>query len=355
MKQFTMNPNGDYAAVLAKINTEQQEKILLSIIAQGRFDDVLRMVNDGYIVTIPVLEALRNSGASETMEAIFEGEFNCRETTELGYYLIAFFGDEQAAKFFRSKIDATPKFVTPKARISHDAWARMLSFVSEQALINVQMWDELLRRHHWSSLIMNGRQDLVIDHLSSMTLNDRICAANALCQAGLQEYCLRHEQPLWLVFMPHNGASRLLTEGMYSLLYKHRGDVKEMSKDALLDAMCKQSNGRDVLFANREYAALIRNGYGSMLAAKGLWKELAEEGDFKHINWKRWYKEESADTSTIYQRDRLDYMLRMAAEAGEYDFLLQAKQHRLLFEKKQYRLWWQSLSIKKNLLSLLRF
>ena len=350
-----MTPNGNYASVLAKLGAEQQEKILLSVIAQGRFDDVLRMVEDGYIVTILVLEALRNNGAFTTMEAIFAGKFCCQDPLELGFYLTAFFGEAKAARFFRSKMDTTSEYVNSKTEISHGAWARMLRFIPEQALIEEQMWDELLRRHQWEALIQNGQQDVVINRFSSMTVNEKLSAADALCKAGMQEYCLKHEHPQWLIFMLHNGATRLLAEGMYSLLYKHRDEVKEMNKNTLLNALCKHSNGRDVLFDNREYAVLIRNGYGDMLAQKGLWKELANENAFEYIDWQRWYAEESADTSTIYQRDKLEYMLHKAAEAGQYELLQQAKQHWLLWRAKQYRLWWQSFAFKKWLLSFRLF
>lgn len=369
MTKFSQSPNADFIPLLDKMDSKEQEKVLLSIIAQSRFEYVIQMVRNGYRISVTVLEALRNSGQITVIEDILNGEFlysdgnggrsNLMSSDNSCFcaYLTTFFGAPQAAAYFRHKADAANK---KGNRAIATGWERMLNTISNDDLVKQEMWAELFKRKAWKHLAANGQHDIIIRGFRSLPTIERKEAAKSLythsrlSREDLLERILKLGIPEWLVFMPRLGVQRLFKEGLFTLLYQYRKEVVEMNSLQLLNEFCKYEKGRKLLFEQCEFDTLIANGCFDLLVKAGMWSELAKANAFKAIDWKKWLMQEHAVSSPGRRSDRLSFLYQKAAEDGKFWILLEDKQRKLLFKKKQYCLWCQTISIGRCMSNVIR-
>lgn len=369
MSKFSQSPNADFIPLLDKMDFKEQEKVLLSIIAQSRFEYVIQMVRNGYRISVTVLEALRNSGQITVIEDILNGEFSYSDGNSgrsnlmssdascFCAYLTAFFGAPQAAAYFRHKADAANQ---KGNRAAATGWERMLNAISNDDLVKQEMWAELFRRKAWKDLSANGQHDLIINGFQALAVIERkeaaknLYAHSCLSKEDLLERILQLEAPEWLVFMPRLGVQRLFKEGHFKLLYQYRKDVVEMDGQQLLNEFCKYERGRRLLFEQCEFNTLIANGCSYLLVKAEMWSKLAQADAFDAINWKKWHSQEQAVSSPGRRSQRLDFLYQKAVEAGQFWLLREDNKRMLLLKHRQYRMWWQTFSLVRGLSSVIR-
>lgn len=311
---------------------QNQEKVLLCVIAQKRYQQLIPMIRSGYKITPILLETLKWSGQRQIIFSMlagnfaYDGEYN---------FLLSFFsellGEAEAAEYI-------VHMARQKTGDSKKNWLRLMSMLSNEQLEKNSCWSILADREVWEILEKNSRFDEII---LSENVHNRQAAANILFRRGKIERIIELGKFDWFKYIP-DGEEVLLKYGQFTLLYSIRQKLNWKQRKEMFNKLCETHEGRCFLYRNGEYQELLTRCHFEQFRGNQLWALKFHPSNPENVDWKRWIADAKENNLPLV----LENIYQTAANSQQWQLLAEEKQHRLLWTKQQFAWWWKSLTGK---------
>ena len=136
---------------------QEQEKVLLNIIAQGEYQQLPQMVKNGYPLSMTVLETLRWSRLTSLIIRLLKKEFAyVGDNAALFDFLQTLLGEKQAARLIMEESQKNENC------LEEHPLAGLLIYLPPEMLAENGFWDKLKQNHEWQILAKYGHIDDVI-------------------------------------------------------------------------------------------------------------------------------------------------------------------------------------------------
>ena len=136
---------------------QEQEKVLLNIIAQGEYQQLPQMVKNGYPLSMTVLEPLRWSRQTSLIIRLLKKEFAyVGDNAALFDFLQTLLGEKQAARLIVEESQKNENC------LEEHPLAGLLIYLPPEMLAENGFWDKLKQNHEWQILAKYGHIDDVI-------------------------------------------------------------------------------------------------------------------------------------------------------------------------------------------------
>ncbi len=322
------------------LTLKNQEKVLLCIIAQKLYCQIIPMTRSGYKITPTVLEAMKWSRQwKQLLPMLLVENFPYQGDYAI---LLSFLNETMGS-------NATAEYIIHAARQRNNTnqkyWLRLLNMLSDEQLEKNHCWDILAQKEKWDILEKNRRFDEII---LSENVHDTQTAANILFRHEMIGRIIELKKFDWLKYIP-DGEDILLKYGKFEILYFLKQMLSWKKRKEMFDQLCQTPEGRLFLYKQGEYEALLMHGHFDLFAENHQWTNYPELDDMGNIYWIRWI--DYAHQNNLPRL--LENIYQAAAGNGKYQLLANEKQYQLLANAKQYRLLWKNRQFVLCLKSLL--
>ena len=173
---------------------QEQEKVLLNIIAQGEYQQLPQMVKNGYPLSMTVLETLRWSRQTSLIIRLLKKEFAyVGDNAALFDFLQTLLGEKQAARLIVEESQKNENC------LEEHPLAGLLIYLPPEMLAENGFWDKLKQNHEWQILAKYGHID---DVILMETWTYPAEAAKVLSEYQAEKRIVELKKYLWLVKMP---------------------------------------------------------------------------------------------------------------------------------------------------------
>ena len=170
---------------------QEQEKVLLNIIAQGEYQQLPQMVKNGYPLSMTVLETLRWSRQTSLIIRLLKKEFAyVGDNAALFDFLQTLLGEKQAARLIVEESQKNENC------LEEHPLAGLLIYLPPEMLAENGFLDKLKQNHEWQILAKNGHID---DVILMETWTYPAEAAKVLSEYQAEKRIVELKKYLWLV------------------------------------------------------------------------------------------------------------------------------------------------------------
>ena len=303
------------------LTISDQEKIMLTIIAQGLSERIILMVKNDFKLTINILEALKWSYKKDVITTILNDEF---EYFGENKYLLSFLNNLYGEKGSAEIISRNAK---KEGKTAKNCWKHLLKKLSVQQLEENELWLELSKRGEWNILAKHNRFDEIILNPHG---NHPAEAAALLYKYGMIDRIIELKKFYWLTKIL-GGEEILWQYKQFSILYTARGSLNKWTEEDVWRRFCSSKEGQAYLYEREEYQVLLRYQCFDLFIQKQNWNILAKYNYYLLINWQEWL--EKAKSSIV--ETELRHLFECAVEGKRWDLLADNKQYWLLIKNKQ--------------------
>ncbi len=309
---------------------KEQEKVLLNIIAQKGYQQLPQMVENGYTLSMTVLETLRWSGQTDLIVRLLKKGFTyiC-SYMDLFNFLQVLLGEKQVARLIMEESKKDGKHPL----------ARLLSYLPSEILAENGFWDTLKQRGEWRILAKYGHIDDLI--LTEIPYPSEIAEiAKVLSEYQAEKRIVELKRYELLVRMP-GGSDLLWQEKQFKILFENRKSLYSWSEKKTCQKLCSCPEGQELLYQNGErgWDILLSHGCFDPFREHGEWRFLLKKGYPDAINWDQWLRNVLASGSEL----EIGHFYEDAGKAGQWHILVENGQSRLLLRMGKYHLFIKSL------------
>ena len=311
---------------------QEQEKVLLNIIAQGEYQQLPQMVKNGYPLSMTVLETLRWSRQTSLIIRLLKKEFAyVGDNAALFDFLQTLLGEKQAARLIVEESQKNENC------LEEHPLAGLLIYLPPEMLAENGFWDKLKQNHEWQILAKYGHIDYVI-LMETWTYPAE--AAKVLSEYQAEKRIVELKKYLWLVKMP-DGPDLLWQEKQFDILFQNRNRLNGWSEEETCKKLCSCPEGCEFLYQAGKSGRdiLLSHGCFEPFRKHGEWTFLIRKKRPDAVDWQKWREEALASGS----KRTLQLFYQEAARAEKWQILVEDGQHLLLLLHGQFRLFGKSL------------
>ena len=311
---------------------QEQEKVLLNIIAQGEYQQLPQMVKNGYPLSMTVLETLRWSRQTSLIIRLLKKEFAyVGDNAALFDFLQTLLGEKQAARLIVEESQKNENC------LEEHPLAGLLIYLPPEMLAENGFWDKLKQNHEWQILAKYGHID---DVILMETWTYPAEAAKVLSEYQAEKRIVELKKYLWLVKMP-DGPDLLWQEKQFDILFQNRNRLNGWSEEETCKKLCSCPEGCEFLYQAGKSGRdiLLSHGCFEPFRKHGEWTFLIRKNRPDAVDWQKWREEALASGS----KRTLQLFYQEAARAEKWLILVEDGQHLLLLLHGQFRLFGKSL------------
>lgn len=251
---------------------QEQEKVLLNIIAQGEYQQLPQMVKNGYPLSMTVLETLRWSRQTSLIIRLLKKEFAyVGDNAALFDFLQTLLGEKQAARLIVEESQKNENC------LEEHPLAGLLIYLPPEMLAENGFWDKLKQNHEWQILAKYGHID---DVILMETWTYPAEAAKVLSEYQAEKRIVELKKYLWLVKMP-DGPDLLWQEKQFDILFQNRNRLNGWSEEETCKKLCScpegceflyqaGKSGRDILLSHGCFEPFRKHGEWTFLIRKNV-------------------------------------------------------------------------------------
>ncbi len=311
---------------------QEQEKVLLNIIAQRGYQQLPQMVKNGYPLSMTVLETLRWSRQTDLIVRLLKKEFTyIGDNAALFNFLQVLLGEKQTTRLIveESKKD--------ESCLKEHPLARLLAYLPPETLAENGFWSKLKQHHEWRLLAKYGHIDDVILMETQIYPSE---VAKLLSEYQAEKRIVELKKYKWLVKMP-GGPDLLWQEKQFKILFENRSQLNDWGEEETCQKLCSCPEGQEFLYQAGEsgWDILLSHDCFDPFREHGEWSFLLKKGYPDAINWNQWLRDVLASGS----KRKIGRFYKDAAKAEQWQILVENGQSRLLLEMGKFRLFRKSL------------
>lgn len=306
------------------LSTEEQIKVLESVIQKGNYDRLPELASKGYCFNIYLFDLLHNSGEDEVLDKIWDTDFTFKGMNKtMLNYLIVCKGETESAHFIAERID--------RCKVWQNCYQQFTPSMYEE----VEDWKALCKKGCYEILAKHGKFDLIINdfngHCASVIQGSSGFISKAikiLRQNNMADRVLELGQYGWFMCTEWQaeGVKILMKAGKLNVIYEHCKKISSIIPEPIR-RMCETEEGREFLRSKGEYSWLVQCGYPKILVEDKKWDYLARHRKYEFIDWTAWLAA-AVDSKDVFEA---------AVRAEQWEFLTENKKRLMLIKNGQFK------------------
>lgn len=306
------------------LSTEEQIKVLESVIQKGNYDRLPELASKGYCFNIYLFDLLHNSGEDEVLDKIWDTDFTFKGLSKTALnYLIMCKGETESAHFIAERID--------RCKVWQNCYQQFTPSMYEE----VEDWKALCKKGCYEILAKHGKFDLIINdfngHCASVIQGSSGFISKAikiLRQNNMADRVLELGQYGWFMCTEWQaeGVKILMKAGKLNVIYEHCKKISSIIPEPIR-RMCETEEGREFLRSKGEYSWLVQCGYPKILVEDKKWDYLARHRKYEFIDWTAWLAA-AVDSKEVFEA---------AVRAEQWEFLTENKKRLMLIKNGQFK------------------
>lgn len=312
------------------LSTEEQIKVLETVIQTGNYDKLPELARKGYCFNIYLFDLLHNCGQDEVLNKIWDTDFTFKGLNKSALnYLVMCKGEIEAAHFLAERIG--------RCKVWQTCYQQLPSSMYEE----VEDWKMLCKKGCYDILAKHGKFDMIINdfngHNASISCSSNGFIAKGvkiLRQHNMSDRILELEQYGWLMCTEWQaeGVKILMKAGKLNAIYEYCKRINPASCTEPIRRMCETEQGREFLRDKGEYTWLVQCGYPEILKEDKKWAYLAKHRKYEFIDWYSWLAS-AADYQDVFET---------AVRAEQWEFLAENKKRLMLIKNGQFKLFFST-------------
>ena len=306
------------------LSTEEQIKVLESVIQKGNYDRLTELASKGYCFNIYLFDLLHNCGQDEVLDKIWNTDFTFKGMNKtMLNYLVMCKGEVKTAHFVAERIE--------RSKVWQSCYQQFTPSMYEE----VEDWKALCKKGCYEILAKHGKFDLIINdyngHNASVisSSNGYISkAVKILRQNNMEDRILELGQYGWFMCTEWQaeGVKILMKAGKLNVIYEHCKKISSIIPEPIR-RMCETEQGREFLRDKGEYTWLVQCGHPEILVEDKKWTYLARHRKYEFIDWNSWLAT-AVNSEEVFEA---------AVKAEQWEFLTENKKRLMLIKNGQFK------------------